>query len=177
MRASQIKLFSAALGGTFILLTVAAGAHINFAQEVGKGAHAEPITREAKPVGRVVKLEVAPHVIKFKHAGDQIPLAVFATVTDGTRRIINHSDQITYTGGSADIFTVSKDGVVTCAKNPYAVYASIIVEYENAKGVVYVSTADVPGARKAPVTPIPPSTKPPRPAHPKQTTAPGQKPK
>lgn len=130
-----------------------------------RGGGAKPITLDVEPAAKIKKLRVEVHSIVFSKSGQQFPLHVFGDFADGSSMEITHSTRLKYSGGSRDLFTVSKDGWVTCANNPYAAYAAIKVLYEDKWAVIPVSTTHVPGARPAPATPGPPSSKP-RPGQP-----------
>lgn len=78
----------------------------------GTGVDSSPITLRVEKPGPVLQLSVQPTQIHFESEGEQMPLRVIGTFSDGTTDI-TESSRTTYTSNDVDVAKVSETGVVT----------------------------------------------------------------
>ncbi|MFN0167966.1 MAG: dockerin type I domain-containing protein [Bryobacteraceae bacterium] len=79
----------------------------------GAGVFSSPITINVENGASITSLTVNPSSIKFQYAGQQIPLVVNGTFSDGSVSDITRSSRVSYLSANPTVTIASADGVLT----------------------------------------------------------------
>jgi hypothetical protein len=109
-----------------------------------RGLLSQSVIIDIEPLTPLAQLSVSPTLISFGSVGEQIPLTVTGTFTDGSKLDITKSARTMYSSADITIATVSSYGLVTAVGAGLGGSTRIIVQYASQSVSIPVSVVPRP---------------------------------